>query len=98
MVMIIDTFAGQNWLITPAALALHDAPPQNIHDQKWLLTLSGVALVGLRGNSEAEWLRDTLILQPTVSIRCATQSLFIPFPGQPGPKAINILSHSRWSN
>jgi hypothetical protein len=66
MVMIIDTFAGQNWLITPAALALHDAPPQNIHDQKWLLTLSGVALVGLRGNSEAEWLRDTLILQPTV--------------------------------
>jgi len=34
-------FTGQNWLITPAALALNEAPPRDIHDQKWLLVLSG---------------------------------------------------------
>jgi len=62
----IDTFAGQNWLITPAALALHEAPPQDIHAQKWLLTLSGVAMVNLQGNSGEQWLHETLILLPTV--------------------------------
>jgi hypothetical protein len=65
-IQIIDTFAGQNWLITPAALALNDVPPHDIHAQKWLLTLSGVAMVNLKGDSEAEWLHRTLILQPTV--------------------------------
>ena len=50
MARFINTFAGQNWLITPAALALHEAPPRDIHAQKWLLTLSGVAMVDLKGN------------------------------------------------
>ncbi len=35
-------FAGQNWLITPAALAVGEHPPANIHDQKWLLVLSSI--------------------------------------------------------
>lgn len=65
-VRVIDTFAGQNWLITPAALALNEAPPVNIHDQKWLLTLSGVAMVNLEGNSLSQWLHETLLLLPTV--------------------------------
>jgi hypothetical protein len=34
-IQVIDTFAGQNWLITPAALALNDVPPHDIHAQKW---------------------------------------------------------------
>lgn len=63
---IVDTFAGQNWLITPAALAVNEAPPRNIHDQKWLLTLSGVGLVNLEGNSTSDWLHETLLLLPTI--------------------------------
>jgi hypothetical protein len=63
---LIDSFAGQNWLITPAALALNEAPPSDLHAQKWLLTLSGVGMVNLEGNSEAEWLHETLLLEPTV--------------------------------
>jgi hypothetical protein len=64
MARFINTFAGQNWLITPAALALREPPPRDIHAQKWLLTLSGVAMVDLKGNSGAQWLHETLIIQP----------------------------------
>lgn len=56
----IDTFAGQNSLITPAALAVNEGKPGNIHGQKWLLVLSGVALVNLKGRSESQWLHETL--------------------------------------
>jgi hypothetical protein len=45
----LKTFAGQNWLITPAALAVSDARPRDVHDQKWLLVLSGVAYANIRG-------------------------------------------------
>jgi len=37
----LGAFGGQNWLITPAALAFNEAPPRDIYDQKWLLVLSG---------------------------------------------------------
>jgi hypothetical protein len=43
----LTNFKGQNWLITPAALALNDPRPRNIHDQKWILVLSGVIEAGL---------------------------------------------------
>jgi hypothetical protein len=81
-IKVINSFAGQNWLITPAALALGEAPPPTIHAQKWLLTLSGVAIVNLEGNSVAQWLHETLILQPTVvdpmHYAIATHSIPIP--------------------
>lgn len=84
---IINSFAGQNWLITPAALALNEAPPRDIHAQKWLLTLSGVAIVNFQGNSEAQWLHETLILEPTVvdpmNYAIATHSIPPP-PGTEG--------------
>ena len=61
---IIDTFAGQNWLITPAALALHEGTPADIHIQKWLLILSGVGIVDLKGESESNWHHETLVIIP----------------------------------
>lgn len=39
------TFAGQNWLITPAALAVNEPKPTSISDQIWVLMLSGVAII-----------------------------------------------------
>ena len=64
----INTFAGQNWLITPAALAVDEARPQNISGQKWLLVLSGVAITDFKGNSPAHWLAETLIIKPDVAV------------------------------
>ena len=79
---VITNFAGQNWLITPAALATHEIPPSNIHDQKWLLTLSGVAMVNLEGITASDWLRETLILQPAVldPVHYAIATHGIPLP------------------
>jgi murein DD-endopeptidase MepM/ murein hydrolase activator NlpD/tetratricopeptide (TPR) repeat protein len=60
-----DGFAGQNWLITPAALAANESPPASVTDQKWLLVLSGVALTNLKGNS-SQWLRETFLISPNM--------------------------------
>ena len=46
---VLTDFAGQNWLITPAALAVGENPPANIHEQKFLLVLSGVVIANLEG-------------------------------------------------
>ena len=68
--MNLTNFAGQNWLITPVALAVGEHPPASIHDQKWLLVLTGVVAANLQGNSTSHWLNanfgDTrsLILHP----------------------------------
>ncbi len=59
-------FAGQNWLIIPAALAVNETQPRSINDQKWILTLSGVAHLNLKGNG-SEWLRETALLFPDIN-------------------------------
>ena len=78
----ISTFAGQNWLITPAALAVDEARPRNISGQKWLLVLSGVAITDFKGNSPAHWLPETLMIRPDVSspLNYAVDKYSIPRP------------------
>jgi len=63
----IYTFAGQNWLIAPAALAVNEARPQSISNQKWQLMLSGVAITDVKGKSSADWLGETLRIRPDQS-------------------------------
>lgn len=63
----LTEFAGQNWLITPAALALGENPPATIHDQRFLLVLSGVAMANLEGNSTSQWLRETVSFLPDMA-------------------------------
>lgn len=60
----ITSFAGQNWVITPAARAVNEGAPPNISRQKWILVLSGVALLNLKGQSSAAWLRATARMRP----------------------------------
>lgn len=62
----LDKFAGQNWLITPAALAVGEHPPASIKDQKWLLTLSGVVFADLKGTGD-QWLHETLCFIPDMA-------------------------------
>jgi len=64
---VLTDFAGQNWLITPAALAVGEQPPQSIHDQKFLLVLSGVVIANLEGNSTSQWLHETLSFLPDMA-------------------------------
>ncbi len=60
-----SSYAGQNWIMTPAALAVNETQPTSIADQKWMLILSGVANLGLKGNG-SEWLRETVLLFPDI--------------------------------
>lgn len=60
MSVTFKSFAAQNWVITPAALAVNEAQPASIRLQKWQVVLSGVGIVDFRGNNEHDWRRDTL--------------------------------------
>ena len=62
----LSNFAGQNWLITPAAQAVSEPPPANIYQQKWLLVLSGVVIANFQGNSTSQWLSETVTILPDV--------------------------------
>jgi hypothetical protein len=63
----LTEFGGQNWLITPAALAVGEAPPASLRDQKWLLVLSGVVLANLKGDSSAQWMQQTVSFIPDMA-------------------------------
>jgi hypothetical protein len=56
----------QNWLITPAALAFKQQPPANIHEQIWLLVLTGVVKADLKGKNQ-NWLSETVSFMPDMS-------------------------------
>jgi hypothetical protein len=82
-------FAGQNWLIVPATPLL---PLDEIGDQRWLLTLTGVYSVpfGPRGKGDDGWISGTISILPDlqVPLNFALDLYGIPHPApQPG----NIL-------
>jgi hypothetical protein len=62
----LTNFAGQNWLITPAALAVGESPPTKIYDQKWLLVLSGVVIADLKGTG-GDWDHQTVSFIPDMA-------------------------------
>ena len=63
----LTDFAGQNWLIIPAPLAVGEPPPATIHDQKWLLVLSGVVIADFKGDSSSDWNRQTVSFTPDMA-------------------------------
>lgn len=63
----VKSFAGQNWLITPAANAVGQPPPSSIGQQRFLLVLTGVAVIDYKGNSESSWRHDTVALRPELT-------------------------------
>ena len=86
--------------ITPAALAKNEPSPPDMHAQKWLLTLSGVGMVNLKGNSEAAWLQETLLLRPTIidpmHYAIATHGIPRP-PGTEGSQYGLAFQVEQWS-
>jgi hypothetical protein len=60
----LTVFEGENTLITPAALAVGQHPPATIHDQQFLVVLSGVVLANYEGQKSGNWLYDTLSFNP----------------------------------
>jgi hypothetical protein len=56
------TFTGQNWLVTPAALAVNEAKPSQIADQLWHIVLTGVAVVDVVGTEPNIWNQVTITI------------------------------------
>jgi hypothetical protein len=63
----LTDFAGQNWLITPTALAVGEHPPPSIRDQKWLLVLSGIVFANQRGDNSGSWNDQTVSFIPDMA-------------------------------
>src|SRR4051794_2319357 len=90
-------FAGQNWLITPAALAVGEYPPASIRDQKWLLVLSGVVVADGFRVKDGVRLHETLSFLPDMAgpansgpLNWAINHFSIPKPPGP-PTAYNVV-------
>jgi len=101
-------FAGQNWVITPAPLAVGEPRPTTIHDQKWLLVLSGVVIADLKGES-GEWGHQTVSFMPDMAgpddptatsgpLNWAINHCSIPKPaGSPGEQYLIRFSVDEWA-
>ena len=88
MAIIVESFACQNWLITPAARAVNEQVPSSISDQTWLFVLTGVGVVDLEGNNVNDWRRETLTLpldRITDEVMAFALTHYpIPTPDKPG--------------
>jgi hypothetical protein len=105
----LTDFAGQNWLITPAALAVGEPQPSSIHDQKWLLVLSGVVLANLKGDNSGNWNSQTVSFTPDMAgpddpsatsgpLNWAISRYSIPKPaGSPGTQYFIRFSVEEWA-
>jgi hypothetical protein len=86
--IIVQNFACQNSLVTPAALAVNENPPSSIRDQAWLFTLTGVVIIDILGDNVNDWRRETLTIPPTritdAPIDFALTKYPIPVPDKPG--------------
>ena len=95
----LTLFRGENWLITPAALAANEPPPADIRDQKWLLALTGVVDADLQGNSTNQWLHETLSFLPPTdpALNYAIDRYSIPRPAADGVSFTIKFSVEEWA-
>jgi hypothetical protein len=96
----VTAFAGQNWLVTPAALAVNQAPPQNVSRQNWILHLSGVTIPNLMGTSSTDWRRETLLITPDLRgpLNHAINNFSIPRPpGNEGSQYTVQFQVQQWA-
>lgn len=59
----ITQYPVKNWIITPCALAANEQA-QDVRNQPFLLVLSGVVVVDMRGLYEAQWTTETVVIRP----------------------------------
>jgi hypothetical protein len=99
MAILPTTLEGQNWLITPTALALHEPPPAHISDQKFLLVLTGVCSLNLPGNQTHDWRRETAEIVPDLlaPLNDAIARFGIPVPTVVGKSISPMFQLELWA-
>jgi hypothetical protein len=96
----VTTFGGQNSLITPAAHAANEPPPRSISNQKWLLVLSGVGIVNMKGKTADDWLHDQVLIMPDMHgpLSYAISRFSIPRPpGTEGTDYNVVFQPDQWA-
>lgn len=80
----ISEFGVENFLITPAAHAVNEPAPATIQEQKWHLTVSGVAIADIKSTVHQEWsIPEDLILLSSIidrPLEFALEYFSIPIP------------------
>jgi hypothetical protein len=99
MAILSTTLEGQNWMITPAALALNEPPPARISDQKFVLVLTGVCSLGLKGNQAHDWHRETAEIVPdyVTPLNQAITRFGIPVPKVLGQNVSPMFQLDLWA-
>ena len=64
--LLVESYESQSFFITPAALAVTEAPPASIADQRWIFQMNGVAIVNVQGKTNVDWFRDQLLISPNL--------------------------------
>ena len=84
--VIVTEFAGQNWLITPAGYAVGE-PPRTLAEQRWILVLSGVVIVNVKGGPATDWFHETVRFVPDLAspLNYAIARYGIPTPTSTNP-------------
>lgn len=77
-----SSYPVSDWIITPTALSVNQPAPTNIAEQRFLLILSGVAIIDFKGTSTNAWLYNTASLKPDIlpALKYACEIHRIPFP------------------
>ncbi len=57
--------AGQNWTIVPVSDVAGNSPSTSVENQQWSVTLTGVAIVDLRGEI-GRWRHRDLVIYPDI--------------------------------
>lgn len=85
------SFAGQNWMITPAALSVDERSPANVGLQHWMIVLSGVCIIDMKGTNPHDWRRETIQISPDMDapLEFAVSRHSIPVPAGMVP-AFNV--------
>jgi hypothetical protein len=96
---ITNEYGVQNWIITPAAYAVNEAPPENISDQRWLMMLSGVAEVNMEGTSTAAWHADqvTMLGDADASVQAALKFAIGQWEIPQPPATYAFFQVAQWS-
>ena len=86
----VTAYACANWVIAPVALALNEAPPVGIRNQKFLLVLSGVAFVNeFRGENFVHWRPEKAHIRPPLDAPLGWAVARHQIPTPPGNAGLN---------
>ena len=83
------SLARQNYLITPEATAFTQSPPRNLQEQTWLLVLTGVAIVDVKGTSTGHWFHETVSIRPVLKWALNEAINWYNLPTPPGTEDVD---------